>query len=151
MIFIDMAIDPDKIFNLFRDNNGKWDKKGYDYKNPTSLPIIDQNHPNYFIGMFTKLMLNHLNYTKDLIKTFKKTDPILDIKQIEQVGEVMLYGRAWFYIENIDITDAYHVEVLLRDKDDILLACQLALKYFEEIEEYEKCAFLKKIIDLLLK
>jgi len=146
-----MPIDPDRIFSLFGDNSGKWDKKGHNYKNPTTLPTIDQNHPNYFVGMFTKLILNHLNYTEELIRTFKKADPTLDIKQIEQAGEIMLYGRAWFYIENIDITDPYHVEVLLKDKDDTLLACQLTLKYFEEIEEYEKCAFLKKIIDLLLK
>jgi hypothetical protein len=35
--------------------------------------------------------------------------------------------------------------------EELEVAFKLSLKYFEEIEEYEKCAFLKNILDLFSK
>jgi hypothetical protein len=62
----------------------------------------------------------------------------------------MLYNRAYQYIIQIDIHDEYHVKVLFEEADSKLEeALNKSLKFFENEEEYEKCAILKKYLDFL--
>ena len=83
---------------------------------------------------------------------FKQVDPKLDVKEIERAGEAMLYERAYAYISKFKIKDKKSQEVLTSYMDgELEVAFKLTIKYFEEIEEYEKCALLKKIFDLSLK
>jgi hypothetical protein len=85
-----------------------------------------------------------------LIRFFGSSDPGLDTQEIEQTGELMLYGRAYECISKIDIQDKYHIKVLFEEADmDLEQALNKSLKYFEVEEEYEKCAVLKKYLDFL--
>lgn len=146
-----MPIDPDKVFDLFGGKGGL-DPKGPNYVSPTSLPKIDYDDPLTMLKMFKKMIINYTSYNKGLTLMFKQVDPKLDVKEIERAGEAMLYERAYTYISKFKVKDKKSQEVLTSYMDSELeVAFKLAIKYFEEIEEYEKCALLKKIFDLSLK
>lgn len=142
-------MDINKIFGAFnsssRDDNG--------FEQPTFLHAYkddEENHPKYYVRMFTKLVLNYTNYNKQLIDFFGKSDPGLDVTEITQTGEHMLYQRAYQYITQIDIHDEYHIKILFEEANSKLKeALNKSLKFFEGEEEYEKCAILKKYLDFL--
>ena len=100
--------------------------------------------------MFTKLIHNYTSYNKQLIRFFGSSDPELNTREIEETGELMLYGRAYEYITQIDIQDKYHIKVLFEEANEKLEeALNKSIRYFEVEEEYEKCAILKKYLDFL--
>lgn len=142
-------MDINKIFGAFgsssRDDDG--------FEHPTFLYAYksdEENHPRYYIRMFTKLVLNYTSYNKQLIKFFGSAEPSLDTTEISQTGEMMLYERAYYYLNLIDIQDKYHIKILFEEANSKLEeALNKSLKYFEEEEEYEKCAVLKKYLDFL--
>ena len=103
--------------------------------------------------MFRKLILNYLNYTHQVIGLFDKAEPGLDVKDIKRVGEIMLYERAYDYMKDIDLHDKEHISALFREaknsKVDLESALNKSIDHFEDLEEYEKCAVLKKYLDFL--
>ena len=45
------------------------------------------------------------------------------------------------------MNDEYHIDCVVRFGDEVLeTSLELAIKYFQELEEYEKCAHLLKIL-----
>lgn len=144
-----MAIDPNKIFGLF---GGKEELNSKEPVNQANPLVIDFNDPFIKLKMFKKLIMNYTFYNKSLIEMFKKADPKLDIKELERAGEAMLYERAYSYIEDLNLKSRKVKKIITSSVDEELeVAFKLSLKYFEEIEEYEKCAFLKNILDLFSK
>ena len=144
-----MAIDPNKIFGLFGGKEELNSKEPINQANPLA---IDFNDPFVKLKMFKKLIMNYTFYNKSLIEMFKKADPKLDIKELERAGEAMLYERAYSYIEDLNLKSRKVKKIITSSVDEELeVAFKLSLKYFEEIEEYEKCAFLKNILDLFSK
>jgi len=116
----------------------------------TYKSVSDENHPRYYIKMFIKLVQNYTTYNKQLVRFFGSSDPELSTREIEATGEMMLYSRAYEYLTKIDIQDKYHIKVLFEETDiELEQSLNKALKYFEEEEEYEKCAVLKKYLDFL--
>jgi len=142
-------LDINKIFGTF--GSSSRDEDGFEH--PSFLYTYksdEDNHPRYFIRMFTKLVLNYTSYNKQLINFFGSAEPSLDTTEISQTGEMMLYERAYYYLNLIDIQDKYHIKVLFEEANSKLEeALNKSLKYFEEGEEYEKCAVLKKYLDFL--
>ena len=139
-------MDINKIFGAF--NSDKEDENGF--PTPKFVKDMEENHPRYYLGMFEKLINNHLVYQKGLIKMFQSADSSLNIKDIEAAGENLLYNRAWEYISQFNIEDKYSQEILKRkNSKDFIKAVSSAISYFENDEEYEKCAFLKKFLDFL--
>ena len=139
-------MDINKIFGAF--NSDKEDENGF--PTPKFVKDMEENHPRYYLGMFEKLINNHLVYQKGLIKMFQSADSSLNIKDIEAAGENLLYNRAWEYISQFNIKDKYSQEILERkNSKDFIRAVDSAISYFENDEEYEKCAFLKKFLDFL--
>ena len=62
-----------------------------------------------------------------------------------------VYNRAWHYIRKINIDDENDLKAIIEfKKDPFLQALEAALEYFSdpEIEQYERCAFLLKIIKI---
>lgn len=148
-------MDINKIFGSFdspdsSSNSWGWNQRSYNYYSPRTLPIEDENHPRYFIKMFWKLIINHLSYGKKLVDFFSQADPSLAINEIEYAGERMLYSRAYGFIKKIDLEDKYHQKLLKEENTSKLKeAYTLAIKFYENEEEYEKCAFLKKQLDFV--
>lgn len=142
-------MDVNKIFRLF--NGEEFDSL------PKESQVVEaaidfKEHPLFWVGMFKKLIQNHKVYNRSMINFFSKMDEELDLYDVESAGEFIVYNRAWFWINKIDITDTKHQDSIIHYTDDLLLTyIKFAISYFQDIEEYEKCAHLKKIQDLVEK
>lgn len=143
------GMDINKIFGAF--NSSSRDEGSISaFTPPKKISFIDEDSPSYKLGMFKKLILNYLNYTHSLIGLFDKADPEVDISNIKKVGEIMLYDRAYNYIKDIDLHKRSHIDALFREaKIDLESALNKSIDHFESLEEYEKCAILKKYLDFL--
>ena len=131
----------ENIFELFSSN------EDLDGEN-NEVHIDFTQTPTYWIGMYKKLVLNHINFNKKVIKFFKESNEELDIEDVENAGEFVVYNRAWHYIQNVDINVEEHVIAIEKYTDEYLdTALKLGIHFFEEYEEYEKCALLKQILD----
>ena len=141
-------MDPNKIFGLFTGN--------YSSEEPPQLDVVTiedlQKLPVYWVGMFKKLLTNHRNFNKKMAGFLAEMDSELDVYDVETAGEFVVYNRAWFWISKIDITQVKHQDALIQYTDEYLTTyLQFSISYWEEFEEYEKCAFLKKVYDFCMK
>ena len=134
-------LDPNRIFGLFDALNSNTnlieDGEGY---------IDVKDTPEYKIGMFTRIIMDHMQFNDRVIEFFSKASNELEREDIENAGEFVVYHRGWFYIKGIDLEnrrDWYALEKMANLKT--LTAMELSINYFEEREEYEKCAHLLKL------
>ena len=137
-------VNLDHIFHLFSSND---DLQGV----ANDKTFIDfKNTPTYWVGMYKKLILNHINFNKKIIKFFKKSSKELDLGDVKEAGESITYNRAWNYIKKIDINKKEHLEGIDNYADEYLdTSLKLGISFFIETEEYEKCAHLQKILNYL--
>ena len=141
-----MALD--NIFSLF----GFPDKDDEDRKKLEADLDVFKETPHFKLGMFHKLIMNGSLFSKQVVKFFAKADPGLDIKGIDQAGEYMMFIRAWFWIEQVQIRKKEWKEALKQyASEEFVISIKLSINYFESTEEYEKCAHLKKIQDFVEK
>jgi hypothetical protein len=113
--------------------------------------IIIQETPMFWIGMFKKIILNNKAFYQHL---YNSLDPevVKEMVGVSNMADVVTYSRAWFYISKLDLKRRVDVDALITFTDDNLLyASEMALRFFEDIEEYEKCAHIKKIQDTVKK
>mgnify|MGYP003647576234 FL=1 len=134
-------IDPERIFGLFKSlDQGNAPPEG------GGVYFDIKDTPEYKIGMFTRIIMDHLNFNQKVAKFFSKANSELEEEDITLAGEFVVYHRGWFYIKNIDLKDKrdwYAIEKMSNPKT--LTAVDLSINYFEEQEEYEKCAHLLSI------
>lgn len=131
----------DNIFELFSSNENVDGENDIVHIDFTQTPV-------YWVGMYKKLVLNHLNFNKKVVQFFKESNHELDVVDMENAGEFVVYNRAWYYIQNVDINVKEHVLAIEKYQDEYLdTALKLGINFFEEQEEYEKCALLKRILD----
>lgn len=134
-------INLNNIFSLFSAN------EELDGVN-SEVQIDFSQTPIYWIGMYKKLVLNHINFNKKVLKFFKESNQELDIEDMKDAGEFVVYHRAWHYIQNVNIDVEEHIIAINKYTDEYLdTALKLGISFFEQHEEYEKCAHLKKILD----
>ena len=128
-------INKDKLFQLFVDGKEVSGDK-------TNEEIQEfMNGPYAKIGMFVKLIQIHEIFHKKLNQFLSKENPNYDIEQTKNASMFTVYNRAWFYINQIDLTDKNHLDAILDfKKEPFLSILEKVLQYFENIEEYEKCA-----------
>jgi hypothetical protein len=145
-------MNADKIFGLFggQEENPKPD---FNQEDDMSYLLEDfKNHPLFWVGMFKKLIHNHRTFNRKIIGFFSKMDEELDLYDVGQAGEFVVYNRAWFWISKIDTQIDTHQKAITHYADDYFLTCvKFSISYFEELEEYEKCAHFKKIQDIVEK
>jgi len=142
-----MHVDVNKIFGLF-DGEEKNSSLKKDKSEDVTFDL--KEHPLFWVGMFKKLIHNHKTFNKKIMDFFSKMDEELDLYDVEQAGEFVVYNRAWFWISKINTQDRICQEAILHYADDYLLTyVRFAISYFEDFEEYEKCAHLKKIQNIL--
>ena len=102
--------------------------------------------PQFKLGMFHKLVLNEDMFSKKMIKFFTNSNHKLNEENLEQAGEYIAYTRAWYWIKDCDLNELSWVEEFKGFRCmEFLVAIKLCISYFESIEDFEKCAFLKKI------
>ena len=133
-------IDKDKIFDLFSSDMNE--EKDLHINNLMEDPLSK-------IGMFTKLIQNHEVFHKKLSQFLSKESPNYDIEQTKEASTFTVYNRAWFYIDQIDLSNENHlIAVLDFKREPFSTTLGKALQYFEDTEQYERCAkllILKKL------
>ena len=108
--------------------------------------------PHFKLGMFQKLILNGTLFKKQILNFFFKSDPELDVEGIDGAGEYMMYTRAYYWIQDCKVKSKFWNSALKEYlNEEFLCAVKLSIHYFESIEDYEKCAHLKKIQDFVEK
>ena len=144
-----MQMDINKIFDLFgsADFDTPLEKKA---KAADDLILI-QETPMFWIGMFKKIILNNKAFYQHL---YNSLDPevVKEMAGMDNMADLVTYSRAWFYISKLDLKRRVDIDALSTFTDDNLLyASEMALRFFEDREEYEKCAHIKKIQDTIKK
>jgi hypothetical protein len=116
--------------------------------NDTTQVVLDG--PMLWIGMFKKLISNYEIFAKQIIAFFKASNQDLDIDDIERASSYMVYTRAYDNLSRLDLENPTHLEALKIYSDKHFeTALSSSLKYYEDLEEYERCAFIKQIQNIL--
>jgi hypothetical protein len=130
-----------KIFNLF---------KSPEEPEEVISQIDLSESPAIWVGMFKKLIVNYETFARQLIKFLGDTNPDLDIEEVERASSYMVYDKAYNNLSKLDITNDTHIDCIKLYSDRIFKeTLEVALLYFESMEEYEKCIFLKQIQDIV--
>jgi hypothetical protein len=134
-------VNKDKIFELFDDTTDSTDDAKLD---------ISYKSAYIKIGMFTKLILNHFVFHAKLEKFLQQEEPTYNVESTKEASSFVVFNRAWHYIKQVDLDDKETVfSILDFDPRSLNKALESAIVFFEEGEEYEKCAHLFKIQQIL--
>lgn len=140
-------MDLDKIFGLFSASGSNEEQPSQSYEEMISYY---KKHPLYWVGMFKKIIYNHHLFNDQLLKFFEQIDEKLSKVDMDKAGEYIVFTKAWEYIKKVDPNNKTHQEALYHFADIHLeTALELSISYFQETEEYEKCAHLKKNLDFV--
>ena len=136
-------MDINKIFGEF--------KKGINTEEKRYNVGILNNNPIVLIGMFKKIIVNNEFFNKKVNKLFNYKEVNFTQQDLAKASEVIIYNRAWYYISNIDLSREMDLDAIkLSSDDDFVFALEKTIQFFSNIEEYERCAFLKKIQEEVL-
>jgi hypothetical protein len=135
-------MDLNKIFKLF----GSSDKEEEHKEVVTQVDLSES--PMMWIGMFKRMITNYETFAKQLIQFFKSSEPSLDMDEVERASSYMVYDKAYNHLAKLDLTNTTHLDSLQLLSDETFeFVLNKALLYFESVEEYERCLFLKQIQD----
>ena len=130
-----------KIFSLF---------KSPEEPEETISQIDLSESPLVWIGMFKRLVTNYETFAKQLIKFLGDANPDLDVAEVERASSYMVYDKAYNNLAKLDLTNTIHLDSLQLHSDETFkFVLNKALIYFESVEEYEKCLFLKQVQNVL--
>ena len=147
-----MNMDVNKIFDLF--SGGREGDGDYTRQELEDLRKMEEfkESPMFKVGMFKKLIFNHLAYKDRIIDLFKNVKPNLNIYELEEAGETITFERGWEFISQCEIDkEEWQQCLILYNDEEIKVALRLSINFFQDLEEYEKCAYLKKILDFCEK
>ncbi len=120
-------------------------------KTATNLDEL-KTKPIFHVGMYKKLILNHLNFNTKVLNFFKQSNKEFNIDDIREAGEYVVFNRAWSYISNVDIKNKGYIDALKHYSDDEFYSTlDMGIEFFQQDELYERCAFLLKIKKKSLK
>ena len=133
-------MDINKIFNSFTESED-------------NIVAIDfTEHPIYLLGLFKKLILNHVNFKEKNIEFLSRLDPGISPKNIEFIGDLIIFNRAFFHLSKINPSNEAHAQIIEQNYSPQLMnTLNMAISFFEPREEYEKCAHILKIKNIFLE
>ena len=140
-------IDKNKLFSLFSSSDDDNFEGKENIKDLEKIMEAELELPINKLGMFVKLIINHLVFHQKLKKFLdKESSGAIDLETTKEAASFAVFNRAWYYIKGIDLKDKKHCQAVIGYKSGPLKqTLGEAISYFEEIEEYEKCAFLHTI------
>jgi len=130
------------IFNAFEDDAPLQEKAAL---------LSLQDTQAFKLGMFKKIIWNQKNMEARMDKFLEMMPEIAkNIDFDDDASEFVTHTRAWSYLKDFDPTSNQGKDALRIFSDDYTkTACKLAIHFWEEREHYEKCAHIKKVLDLL--
>ena len=130
------------LFSLFIDDEDK------NYLSPPEDDFISSI--NYKINMFIKILKNGHIFKDSIVSFLSKSDEELDYDNVRQAGEFLIQNRAWFWVCLFTPNDNWKLSLQqYPDKLELIKYVNLSIKYFESYEEYEKCATLVEILNIV--
>jgi hypothetical protein len=133
-------MDMTNIFGLFSNSDE------LDGSDSSKTLIGFKETPIYHVGMYKKLIANHMNFNTKILQFFKSTNQDFDIKDVNEAGEYVVFNRAWSYISNVDVKNKGYIDAIKHYSDDGLhVSLDMGIEFFQRDELYERCAFLLKI------
>ena len=137
-------MDPNSIFSLF--DSEPENRQVEPEKEIKDLP----NHPYVLLGLFTRMVLRGEEAIHNSVDFLKALNPDIDLESIREINRYMLYLSGFNYLSKLSLEDPFHQDVLLEKAGaDFLTACQKSIQFFQEREDYEKCALIKKYNDFI--
>jgi hypothetical protein len=132
-----------KIFDLFsQESEGDSEEE----KKQEQILVDFRNHPVYSVLMFKKMILNHIHNRKMIIVLMKQSDPKLNEENILKMGDSICFNKALDYLASLDLNNELVNKSFKEQADkDLLFTVNKAIEYFENLENYEQCAFLKQV------
>ena len=133
-------IDMTNIFGLF--------VPGEELDGTQTATNLDElkTKPIFHVGMYKKLIQNHINFNNKVLNFFKKSNEEFNLEDIKEAGEYVVFNRAWSYISNVDIKNDGYIDALKHYSDERFIATlDMGIAFFQKDELYERCAFLLKI------
>ena len=131
-------LDPHTLFSIFE----KGDEEIYEEHNMTEL----LDNPYVLMGMVLRGVGNYRTMDLMHLKHFGQ-----QYKEVRFKVRNQFYNKLFKYLDRIDITKIESRYTITEefDSDDIFEGLNVLLVYFENREEYEKCAVVKSYQDLL--
>ena len=104
------------------------------------------NNPYVLIGMVIKGLENYQLMDMMYLKSYPE-----QYKEVRDSVKLKYYTGLYKYLTRININtfDAKYTIGETYDSQDVLFGLDTMLYYFESLEEYEKCAVVKKYMDLV--
>ena len=134
-------IDPEKLFSAFELPQ---------YEDGDIFNEL-QKTQTFKLGMFKKIIWNQKNMEDkmdQLLNAMPELAEKLDFG--DDAGEFVTHTRAWVYLKDFDVTLEQSKDAAKIFADDYTItACKLAISFWEEREDYKKCAHIKKVQDFL--
>lgn len=133
-----MTMNLEEFFNLFNSSSKEDNIRPFTTKeDPTALNI----------KMFKDYVLMF-----DTLK--KELTPFLSLlsqnntKQLDLNPSPSSFNIAYNFLKKVNLEDKQHYDIFCKKIDsNFIKACNKTLNHYVEIEDYEKCAVLKKFID----
>lgn len=101
------------------------------------------------LKMFIKINQNSEAILMKIAMFFKMADSDMDLDEIINVGENLKHTRAYYWLElfnEFEIEDWAYISKYVK-KEELVGWLDMHIGYWEELEEYEKCALIKSILD----
>ena len=112
-------MDLNKIFKLFNSS----DKIEEPKEEITQVDLSES--PMMWVGMFKRMIVNYETFAKQLIYFFGKSEPSLDIEEVERISSFMVYDKAYNHISKLDLTDQTHLDTLKLYSDETFSIIQI--------------------------
>lgn len=142
-------MDLNNIWGLFGLSDRDNDKKEKEF-----LKELEEykKTPEFKIGMFVKMITQGVSFKKQLLDFFSSADPKLDTGDIKDAGDFMMFNRAYYWLSECSTRKKLWKEALNKKASkDFIFCLEVSLQYFEDLEEFERCAHLKKIQNFIEK
>tara|TARA_R110001606_G_scaffold25486_2_gene82859 strand:- start:686 stop:1153 length:468 start_codon:yes stop_codon:yes gene_type:complete len=136
-------INMTNIFGLFSNDEGL---EGLDKEEHSKTLVEFKKSPIYHVGMYKKLISNHVNFNTKVLNFFKSTNQEFDINDVKEAGEYVVFNRAWSYISNVNIKNKGYIDAIKHYSDDNFhTSLDMGIAHFQKEELYERCALLLKV------
>lgn len=134
-------IDPERLFSAF---------ELPEYKEDSIFAEL-QKTQTFKLGMFKKIIWNQKNMEDKMNKFLDMMPDLAEKIDFDgDAGEFVTHTRAWTYLKDYDPTSEQGKDAARIFADQYTItACDLAISFWEEREDYEKCAHIKKVQNFL--